>query len=327
MSNTRMELWTVQLQQHTIHYVANGAPLVLPSSQGRPDGLWVLHSTVATGNVLEVLCRLPADFVRTVVTSPPYWSLRDYSIPGQIGLETDPDDYIASLVKVFDEVRRVLKPDGSMWLNIGDGYTSGGRTWRAPDKKNPARAMSTRPPTPSGLKPKELIGIPWKLAFALQRAGWFLRADVIWRKPNAQPESVKDRPTRSHEYVFFLTKSEQYYYDNQAVREPNDRNVRSVWDINTMPLKDVHFATFPPKLVEPCLLLASKEGDIVLDPFLGSGTVGVVAVELGRAFLGIELNPEYVEIARRRFRQLPRLDRRVEEVDEVAPQELVSEAG
>src|SRR5438105_406382 len=149
--------------------------------------------------------------------------------------------------------------------------------------------MSTRPPTPPGLKPKELIGIPWKLAFALQQAGWYLRADVIWRKPNAQPESVKDRPTRAHEYVFFLTKSERYYYDNQAVREPNDRNVRSVWDINTMPLKNVHFATFPPKLVEPSLLLSSREGDIVLDPFFGSGTVGVVAIELGRAFMGIEL--------------------------------------
>lgn len=315
----------VDLQQHTIHYATSGNGM-LPSSQRDPSGLQVFRSTVVTGNTLEVLATLPSEFVQTVITSPPYWSLRDYSIPEQIGLEIDPDTYIASLVKVFDEVKRVLRPDGSMWLNIGDSYTSGGRTWRAPDKKNPARAMSTRPPTPDGLKPKELIGIPWKLAFALQQAGWYLRADVIWRKPNAQPESVKDRPTRSHEYMFLLTKSERYLYDNQAVREANDRNVRSVWDVNTMPLKNVHFATFPPKLVEPCVLLSSREGDIVLDPFLGSGTVGVVAVELGRAFLGIELNPEYVEIARRRFQQLSRLDRLVDEICEPDRQQMMKEA-
>ncbi|MGA7731814.1 MAG: site-specific DNA-methyltransferase [Chloroflexia bacterium] len=298
----------------------------MPGSECQPDGVTAILSAVITGNARDVLAQLPGGFVRTVVTSPPYWSLRDYSIPGQLGLEPDPDTYIAALVEVFEEVKRVLKPDGSMWLNMGDSYTSGGRTWRAPDKKNPARAMSTRPPTPPGLKPKELIGIPWKLAFALQEAGWYLRSDVIWRKPNAQPESVKDRPTRSHEYLFFLTKSERYYYDNEAVRETNNRNVRSVWDVNTFPLKDVHFATFPPKLVEPCILLASQEGDVVLDPFMGAGTVGLVAIEQGRPFIGIELNSDYVAIVRRRLGQLARLDRRIVQVFEPTSQNLMQEA-
>jgi site-specific DNA-methyltransferase (adenine-specific) len=258
---------------------------------------------------------LPDEFVKTVVTSPPYWSLRNYSIPGQIGLEEDPDEYVASLVRVFSEVRRVLTKDGSMWLNIGDSYTSGGRTWRAPDKKNPVRAMTTRPPTPEGLKPKELVGIPWRLAFALQASGWYLRSDVIWQKPNAMPESVKDRPTRSHEYLFFLTKNERYYYDRSAVPEVNGRNLRSVWDINTQPFPEAHFATFPTELAERCIKTTSKPGDVVLDPFLGSGTTAVAAVQHSRAFLGIELNPEYVEITRRRISNLGgRLDRQVEEV-------------
>jgi site-specific DNA-methyltransferase (adenine-specific) len=299
---------------------------VLPGSESAGEDRRRYHSTIVTGPALQVLARLPADYVQTVITSPPYWSLRDYAIPGQIGLEATVQAYIAALVAVFAEVRRVLRPDGTLWLNIGDSYTSGGRTWRAPDKKNPARAMTTRPPTPDGLKPKELTGIPWRLAFALQDAGWYLRSDIIWRKPNAQPESVKDRPTRSHEYLFFLTKSERYYYDPQTVREQNDRQLRDVWDINTYPLPDVHFATFPPKLVEPCLLLASRPGDVVLDPFLGSGTTGVVAVEWGRPFLGIELNPAYVDIARRRLRQLTRLDRWMEEVEDypAAPMQEVS---
>lgn len=167
------------------------------------------------------------------MTSPPYWSLRDYNIPGQIGLEDTVEDYIAALAEVFKEVWRVLRDDGTLWLNVGDSYTSGGRTWRAPDRKNPVRAMNVRPATPEGLKPKDLIGIPWRLAFALQQAGWYLRADIVWHKPNCQPESVKDRPTRSHEYVFLLTKSEKYLYDHNAIRGPNDRNLRTVWDINT----------------------------------------------------------------------------------------------
>lgn len=259
------------------------------------------ESWILTTDSLEGLAQVPEELFQTCVTSPPYWSLRDYGIPGQIGLETAVDDYLENLVKVFEQVCRVLRRDGTLWLNMGDSYTSGGRTWRAPDKKNPIRAMSVRPPTPQGLKPKDLIGIPWKLALALQDAGWYLRADVVWNKPNCQPESVKDRPTRSHEYLFLFTKDEDYFYDNQAVRGPNGRNLRSVWEIKTEAYKQAHFATFPPALVKPCLALTSRPGDLVLDPFFGSGTTGLVALELQRRFLGIELNPEYVEIAQRRL--------------------------
>ena len=303
------------MELHTVHYVTHPAPMPIPGAHTQLEGSPVLCSTVITGEALAVLQSLPSGCIQAVVTSPPYWSLRDYDIPGQIGLENDPAAFVDRLVKVFDEVRRVLAEDGSLWLNIGDSYTSGGRTWRAPDKKNPVRAMSTRPPTPDGLKSKELVGIPWRLAFALQAAGWYLRSDVIWRKPNAMPESVKDRPTRSHEYLFFLTKAERYYYDYEAVRETNDRAVRSVWDINTQPFPEAHFATFPPALAEPCIRLSTQPGDLVLDPFLGSGTVAQVAIEHGRPFIGIELNPEYVAIARRRIaRTGGQLFRRVEEV-------------
>lgn len=303
------------MQRHIIHYMAQPTPIVLPSADGELDQPRLLRSTVVTGDAATVLAELPAACVQTVVTSPPYWSLRDYAIPGQIGLESNPDEYIAALVRIFDEVRRVLTEDGSLWLNIGDSYTSGGRTWRAPDKKHPIRAMSTRPPTPTGLKPKELVGIPWRLAFALQEAGWYLRSDVIWRKPNVMPESVKDRPTRSHEYLFFFTKSERYYYDNTAIREDNGRNVRSVWDIHTQPLHDVHFATFPQRLVEQCLRLSSRPGGVILDPFLGSGTVALVAIEHSRPFLGIELNPLYIDIVKRRIAPVRlMLDRRIEEI-------------
>lgn len=302
------------MRLHTVQYGTHPGPIILPRIQVEDD-LAKLYSTVVMGDALNVLRSIPNGFVRCVITSPPYWSLRDYTVPNQIGLENNVNDYIKALVNVFEEVRRILSDDGTLWLNIGDSYTSGGRTWRAPDKKNPIRAMTTRPPTPDGLKPKELVGIPWRLAFALQEAGWYLRSDVIWRKPNGMPESVKDRPTRSHEYMFLLTKSEQYFYDNQAVREVSGSNLRSVWDINTRPFPDAHFATFPPQLVERCLLLSSRTNDIVCDPFFGSGTVGMVAIQQGRAFLGIELNPAYVDITKRRLRQLDNeLDCRVEYV-------------
>lgn len=258
-------------------------------------------SALVEGDAARVLAKLPDRSCQTCITSPPYWSLRDYGIAGQIGLESSVEDYIRSLVKVFSEVRRVLRDDGTLWLNIGDSYTSGGRTWRASDKKNPVRAMKVRPPTPAGLKPKDLIGIPWRLAFALQQAGWYLRADLVWNKPNCQPESVKDRPTRSHEYVFLLTKSERYLYDASAKRGPNGRNMRTVWDINTRSIPDAHFATFPTTLVEPCLALATRPNDLVLDPFVGSGTTGLMALSMRRRFLGIELNPDYLKIAERRL--------------------------
>jgi len=254
-------------------------------------------SALILGDTETVLAQMPAGVFQSCVTSPPYWSLRDYTTPGQIGGEESVFAYIDHLAKAFSEVRRVLKDDGTLWLNIGDSYTSGGRTWRAGDKKNPVRAMSVRPPTPAGLKPKDLIGVPWLLAFALQKEGWYLRADIIWNKPNCQPESVKDRPTRSHEYLFLFSKSEHYWYDAKAVRGPNGRNLRTVWDIRTRPYPEAHFATFPLALVDPCLQLGSKRGDLILDPFIGSGTTGLVALKLERRFVGIELNPEYLQIA------------------------------
>jgi site-specific DNA-methyltransferase (cytosine-N4-specific) len=258
-------------------------------------------SAIAVGDSRAILANVSNGVFQTCVTSPPYWSLRNYNIEGQIGLEESLDAYIHSLVEVFEQVRRTLRDDGTLWLNIGDSYTSGGRTWRAPDKKNPARAMNTRPDTPEGLKPKDLIGVPWRLAFALQTAGWYLRMDNIWHKPNAQPESVRDRPTRAHEYLFLFSKSERYFYDNQAVRGPNDRNLRSVWDINTQPNPHAHEAMFPTKLVEPCLALSTRIDDLMLDPFIGSGTSGLVALRMKRRFFGIELNPDYAADAERRL--------------------------
>lgn len=263
----------------------------------RQPPLSISDSMIFEGDALTVLQRLPDQQAQCIVTSPPYWGLRDYNIDDQIGLEPTLPQFINSLVSVFREARRVLRDDGVLWLNIGDGFTSGNRGWRAPDKKNPARAMSVRPNTPEGLKPKDLMGIPWRLAFALQDDGWYLRADIIWNKPNAMPESVKDRPTRSHEYLFMFSKQEQYYYDRDAVKELNGRNLRSVWNVNTTPFPGAHFATFPQKLVDPCVKASSRPRDFVLDPFFGSGTVGLAAEQLGRSYVGIELNPEYVALA------------------------------
>ncbi len=265
---------------------------LLSANKDRPSEALLLE-----GDALAVLKELPQEAVQTTVTSPPYWSLRDYGIPGQIGLEHTLEAYIAALVEVFEEVRRVTRLDGTLWLNIGDSFTSGGRTWRAPDKKQPARAMDVRPPTPEGLKPKDLIGVPWRLALEMQKAGWYLRADLIWHKPNAMPESVKDRPTIAHEYVFLFSKEKRYYYDRAAYLGDGDRNLRSVWSINTKPFAEAHSATFPTRLVEPCVALASKPGSVVLDPFVGSGTTGIVATTGCRNFVGIELNPRYLDIA------------------------------
>lgn len=265
--------------------------------------LAVDESVLVTGNSLNVLKRMPDACVQTIVTSPPYWSLRDYGIEGQIGLVETIDQYIDSLGDVFDEARRLLRDDGTLWLNIGDSYTSGNRKWRAPDKKNPARAMSMRPPTPEGLKDKDLIGVPWRIAFELQRRGWYLRSEVVWRKPNCQPESVRDRPTREHEQVFLFSKSERYYYDVDAVKGPNGRRLRTVWDINTKPnkLAKGHFATFPYELVERCIKITSREGDFVMDPFMGSGTTALVALDTTRRFVGVELNPVYVDMTKERL--------------------------
>ncbi len=274
---------------------------IRPQSKNRNKVPTIRDSVIYQGDALTVLRTLPSGCVQTVVTSPPYWGLRDYNMPNQIGLEQRLPDFIGRLRCVFSEVRRVLRDDGVLWLNIGDGYTSGNRGWRAPDKKNRARAMEIRPDTPEGLKPKDLMGIPWRLAFALQDDGWYLRADIIWHKPNAMPESVKDRPTRSHEYLFLFSKSEMYFYDRLTILDSNGRNKRSVWDINTQAYTGAHFATFPPKLVEPCIMASTRPGDFVLDPFFGSGTTGLAACELARKYVGIELHPDYIDLAKKRL--------------------------
>ncbi len=288
--------------------------------------------------------------VQTCVTSPPYFGLRDYGVSGQIGLEPTPDAYVAALVGVFSEVRRVLRDDGTCWLNLGDSYASGGRKTRDPgqSKIHPAFEGASyrdglRPDDPDGVKPKDLLGIPWRVAFALQADGWYLRSDIIWAKPNPMPESVTDRPTKAHEYLFLLAKAKRYYYDAQAILEPaawtrqnnpdwqvqraatnarkgagnrnaadggfsgwkpqDGRNKRTVWTIPTMPYSGAHFAPMPEKLVEPCILAGCPVGGMVLDPFLGSGTVGSVAERLGRRWVGCDLNPAYHALSSARTAQ------------------------
>ena len=273
-----------------------------PTSQLPENGGQGYVGLIMIGDALSNLQKLPDGIARTCMTSPPYWGLRDYDLPGQIGVERSLDTYLKRLGEVFKELRRVLTPDGTLWLNIGDSYTSGNRGWRAPDAKNAARAMSERPPNPKGLKDKDLIGVPWRLAFALQKQGWHLRADVIWSKPNAQPESVKDRPTQAHEYVFLFSNAKRYYYDQVAIREPTTdelglKNRRSVWEFNVTPGATGKVTAFPLELVSRCILAGSEEADVVIDPFFGSGTVGAAARFLNRRFIGVELHPLYAELA------------------------------
>ena len=262
-------------------------------------------SMLILGDAADALRLVPDDSVQTVLTSPPYWSLRDYDVPSQIGCADSLGSYVRSVVETFEEIRRVLRPDGTVWLNVGDSYTSGNRRYRAPDRKNRARAMSVRPPTPEGLKPKDLIGVPWRLAFALQDAGWWVRGEVIWSKPNAHPESVRDRPTKAHETVFLLSKEQDYYYDVGAVKGPNGRRLRTVWDIPTEPVKrngasDDHPAMMPLSLARRCLAITSHPESVVLDPYAGSGTTLLAARELGRKWVGIELKVEFADLIERR---------------------------
>lgn len=261
--------------------------------------------TIINGDTREILKSIPNETFQCAITSPPYWGVRDYGIEGQIGAERDLNKYISSLVSIFSEVRRVLKSDGTFWLNIGNTYSSGGRKWRQEDSKNKGRAMSYRPPTPEGLKKKDLIGVAWLLAMECQKDGWYLRNDLIWYKPNCQPESVKDRFTVSHEYLFLFSKSEKYLFNQEAIKEPTIignglKNRRTVWSINTEPYPEAHFAVFPKALVRPCIVAGSRENDLILDPFFGSGTVGVVAKELKRRCVGIELKKEFIDMAKRR---------------------------
>ena len=296
---------------------------------------------IIEGDCRESLRALPEQSVQACITSPPYFGLRDYGMDGQIGLEATVEEYVAGLVEVFRDVRRVLRDDGTLWLNLGDSYNAAyngnrGESGSISAAADPARNAPERGLSTPTLKPKDLIGIPWRVAFALQADGWWLREDVIWAKPNPMPESVRDRCTRAHEYVFRLTKSARYFADMDAVREsatyagPNGaqqspyaqgfgrrngdeerarqeaaalgRNKRSVWTVTTKPYAEAHFATFPPKLVEPMVRCASREGDTILDPFAGAGTTGLVALRHGRSFIGIELNPAYCELARNRIR-------------------------
>jgi DNA modification methylase len=295
-----------------------------------------MSATILVGDVRTRLAEIPDGSIQTCITSPPYWGLRDYGKNEQIGLEESPQEYVNSMVEVFREVWRVLRDDGTLWLNIGDSYSGSGKgpagnLGATHDERNMEKKHSAI--VPDGLKPKDLVGIPWRVAFALQADGWYLRQDIIWAKPNPMPESVTDRCTKSHEYIFLLSKSRSYYFDNKAIKEPavsnvgnakirfggnkygdsNDpkhatksgnvwkpsatRNKRDVWTINTKPFKGAHFAVMPEALVEPCVLAGSREGDIVLDPFTGSGTVAVVALANGRNFIGTELNSEYAQIA------------------------------
>ena len=297
------------------------------------------------------------------VTSPPYWGLRDYGVPGQLGLEKTPDEYVSKLVEGFREVRRVLKPDAVMFLNLGDSYSAQPGQRKQTDKAGAKQnsnggSIGTPSRSVSGIKPKDLVGIPWMAVFALRADGWWLRQDIIWAKPNPMPESVTDRCTKSHEYIFLLTKSASYSYDSEAICEPSEgwngssftderdvltkpnlgrgprnidgnmsangvtrrfksqncgrktgptRNKRSVWTVATNPYKEAHFATFPPDLIKPCIIAGSKPGDIVLDPFFGSGTTGQVSLELGRSCIGIELNPDYVKLSEKRTHVTPGL--------------------
>ena len=267
----------------------------------------ISHSLLLCGDANRALELLPDESVQTVLTSPPYWSLRDYDIENQIGRDDSLAGYLASIFRTFEKLKRVLRSDGTVWLNIGDAFTSGNRRYRAPDRKNRARAMEFRPPTPEGLKAKDLIGLPWRIAFMLQDAGWWIRSEVIWHKPNAHPESVRDRPTKAHETIFLLSKSQNYFYDVGAVCGPNGRRLRTVWNMPTEPRKrlnehaDDHPAPMPMALARRCVAITSREDDVVLDPYAGSGTTLLAAQELGRKWVGIELKPLFVDLIERRM--------------------------
>lgn len=344
---------------------------------------------ILNGDALKQLQKLPDKSIHCCVTSPPYYGLRDYGVDGQIGLESTPEEFIEKLVVVFREVRRVMRDDGTLWVNIGDSYAGNGKRGGGDPTIGVRNVGQPYPPksTPQNCKPKDLLGIPWMLAFALRADGWYLRQDIIWAKPNPMPESVRDRCTKSHEYIFLLSKSSKYFYDAEAIKEPcvqdemangfrggaycgnetfdnekggrrktkgnyripagwdvkdgshgtihrdgrtryggkkytenpdafcrtksgdiyrpsGTRNKRDVWTVATQGFSEAHFATFPPELIRPCVRAGCPKGGVVIDPFFGSGTTGSVSVEEGREFIGIELNAEYIEISKRRLKQV-----------------------
>lgn len=306
-------------------------------------------SRIICADALKGLRTIESESVDMCVTSPPYYGLRDYGVSGQVGIEQTPDAYIARLTEIFSEVRRVLKKDGTLWVNIGDSYAGSGKgpmTISANGKNKDVFDMTNRiyevPKTWEGIKPKDLIGIPWMLAFSLRSSGWYLRSDIIWHKLNCLPESVKDRPTKTYEHIFLLSKSPKYYYDYKAIQEPlkqvskerykrgrsdkskycgenmrqginkqhedfsefdqEYRRKRDVWELSTNTFRmDEHFAMYPEKLVEPCVLAGSRVGGTVLDPFFGSGTTGAVAKRLGREYIGIDINSRYCDKAQARI--------------------------
>ena len=275
----------------------------------------LLPDTILCGDSLKILKGLPDSSVHCCVTSPPYYGLRDYGMDGQIGQENTPEQYISRLAEVFCQVRRILRADGTLWLNIADSYAGSGKGRDADGSHRQGGKQGTNRGTiagvlhkaqlPSGCKPKDLMGIPWMLAFALRQGGWYWRSDIIWMKNNPMPESVKDRPTRCYEHVFFFFFSRRYFYDADSVAEPTaastPRNRRDVWQINKVPYKGAHFAAFPTKLAETCIVAGCPPAGIVLDPFFGSGTTGLAAQQLGRHYIGIELNPAFCGLAQERL--------------------------
>ena len=266
-----------------------------------------MRDLILFGDCKQNLSAFLPNTARMCVTSPPYYGLRDYGgEEKQIGQENTPEEYIQNLVGVFREVREVLTDDGTLWVNIGDSYYNY-RPGKAYVKQTVSKTNQDLPeysPKRSarldGLKEKDLIGIPWMLAFALRADGWYLRQDIIWHKPNPMPESVRDRCTKSHEYIFLLSKKQNYYFDVDAIKEPTRRK-RSVWNVQNKPYRGSHFAVFPPDLIEPCIKAGSEEGDIVLDPFMGSGTTAVVSKSLGRHYIGCELHEEYGKLIQKRL--------------------------
>ncbi|MES2706096.1 MAG: site-specific DNA-methyltransferase [Verrucomicrobiota bacterium] len=328
--------------------------------------------TLHVGDCREVMRSMPESSVQCCVTSPPYFGLRDYGVSGQIGQEESPEAFVEIMVDVFREVRRVLRPDGTCWMNLGDSYAGAAGGFQGQTGQRASRTFTARTKgslIPGGLAAKQLMGMPWRVALALQADGWWLRQDIIWSKPNPMPESVTDRCAKAHEYIFLLTKSPNYYFDQSSIAEPcspnthsrisqnleaqlgseranggaktngrmkavfkkgktgaesggsknnpsfaagtclrvDSRNKRSVWTVPSAPYKEAHFATYPPDLIKPCILAGSRPGDVVLDPFGGSGTTGEVAIELGRRAVLIELNPKYAELIRRRTSITPGL--------------------
>ena len=302
--------------------------------------------TVYIGDCIESLKKMDDESIDCCVTSPPYWGLRDYGADGQLGLEKTPEEYVSNMVAVFQEVRRVLKEDGTLWLNLGDSYTAttrGGSSIKFEGRDKTAHMFGNREIDCGSLKPKDLVGIPWRVAFALQADGWYLRQDIIWHKPNPMPESVRDRCTKAHEYIFLLAKAPRYYFDSEAIKEPatyagkvvslgekslskgqakgasvnpsgnaladsvvvkETRNRRSVWKVTTRPYKGAHFAVYPPELIRPCVKAGCRPGGTVLDPFGGSGTTAQVAIEEGRKAVLCELNPEYAALIEKRISEV-----------------------